>query len=81
MNDHENTFVIYLKVKSIITRIKNYFNITYIEALDMLYRSNLYEVLENEDTKMWYYSSYDLFKMFLEEREKGKYTCTEAKNG
>ncbi len=40
----------------------------------MLYNSKLYNALENEETKMWYYSNYDLFKMFLEEKETGKYT-------
>ncbi len=43
---------------------------------------NLYQILvsyENgiydmEETKMWYYSNYDLFRMFLEERNTGSYT-------
>lgn len=42
--------------------------------MDMLYHSKLYEALEKEDTKMWYYSNYDLFKMFLEETKTGKYS-------
>ena len=32
------------------------------------------DVIEKEETKMWYYSNYDLFRMFLEEKETGKYT-------
>ena len=40
----------------------------------MLYNSKIYKALEKEDTKMWYYSSFDLFNMFLEEQETGTYT-------
>ena len=31
-------------------------------------------ILIDEKTKMWYFSNYDLFKMFLEEKENVKYT-------
>ena len=81
MNHNENAFVIYLKVQSLVTSIKNYFNLSYRESLKLLYYSKLYKALENEEAKMWYYSSYDLFKMFLEEKETGDYICMEVKHG
>ena len=62
------------KVQEICIKIVNYFGISYDEAIEKLYNSKLYEVLDNEESKMWYFSSYDLFKMFLEERETGEFT-------
>jgi len=61
-------------VQTLCDSIKNYFNINYEEARKWLYTSKLYAALEDEETKMWYYSNYDLFRMFLEEKETGKYT-------
>lgn len=74
MNDKKFTFILYGKVQSITTFIKNHFNVTYKEALKMFYNSQVYEDLENEKLKMWYFSSTALFNMFLEEHETGKYT-------
>ena len=54
-------------------KIKEELNISYYEANNLLYHSKLYEALEDESTKMWYYSNYDLFLMFLEERKTDKY--------
>ena len=39
-----------------------------------LYRSYLYEKLENEETKVWHYSSEKLFDLFKEEINTGKST-------
>lgn len=71
---NKNYFMILEQIQVLCTNIKNHFNINYDEARKMLYNSKLYNALEDEETKMWYYSSYDLFKMFLEEKETGSYT-------
>ncbi len=71
---NKNYFMILEQIQVLCTNIKNYFNISYDKARKMLYNSKLYNALEDEETKMWYYSSYDLFKMFLEEKETGSYT-------
>lgn len=42
------------------------------DAVTELYSSHLYEMLEQEDTKFWQYSTEKLFEMFLEERNSGK---------
>lgn len=68
-------------VQMMCSYIKNYFNVSYDEVLNWLYHSKLYQALEEEDTKMWYYSSYDLFKMFLMEKETGSYSCREDFRG
>lgn len=66
--------IMFTKIQDLCNSIKKYFNIEYEEATKMLYNSKLYSALEDEETKMWYYSNFDLFKMFLEEKEMGKYT-------
>lgn len=71
------TFILQLKVHSIVTKIKEHLNVSYKDAMKMFYMSRLYKALEKEDTKMWYFSSYHLFNMFLEEKETGKYSCGE----
>ncbi len=62
------------KAQVLTNKIKNYYNISFNEARKLLYNSKIYKAIENEETKMWYYSSFDLFNMFLEEQEKGTYT-------
>ncbi len=41
------------------------------DAVEKLYSSHLYEMLEQEKTKLWHYSTEKLFEMFLEERNSG----------
>lgn len=74
MSDGKFVCIMFEKVQTLCDSIKNYFNISYREAISLLYNSKLYEALEDEETKMWYYSNYDLFRMFLEERDTGRYT-------
>ena len=74
MNKGKFTFIMLEKIQTLCDSIKNYFNISYDETIKLLYNSKLYEALEDEETKMWYYSNYDLFRMFLEEKNTGKYT-------
>lgn len=74
MSEKKFTCILLVKVQGLCNSIKNYFNIDTNEAMNLLYHSKLYEALEKEDTKMWYYSNYDLFKMFLEETKTGKYS-------
>lgn len=62
------------KAQVLTNKIKNYYNISFDQARKLLYNSKIYKAMENEETKMWYYSSFDLFNMFLEEQEKGTYT-------
>lgn len=44
------------------------------ELPEKLYRSQLYEKLENEETKVWHYSSDKLFDLFKEKLNTGKTT-------
>lgn len=47
-------------------------NLSENETITKLYDSYLYEKLEQEETKVWQYSTEKLFEMFLEEKNTGK---------
>ncbi len=81
MNASKFTCMMFVIVQTLCNSIKNYYNISYKEAMSLLYHSKLYNALEDEKTKMWYYSNYDLFRMFLEEMETGKYSTSEVQHG
>ena len=44
------------------------------EAIDKIYGSKLYALLEQEDTKLWYYSTPMLYSLLEEEIRTGKIT-------
>ncbi len=52
--------------------IANKQNITHEEAITKLYASNLYEALENEETKVWQYSTQMLYSLFEQEEKTGR---------
>lgn len=74
MNEKKFANIMFIKAQTLTNSIKNYFNVSYKEARKMFYTSKLYAILEKEETKMWYYSSFDLFNMFLEENKTGDFT-------
>lgn len=47
-------------------------NITDKEAIEKLYNSKLYAALENEETKVWQYSTQMLYSLFEQEMTSGK---------
>ena len=46
-------------------------NITHEAAITKLYASKLYEALENEETKVWQYSTQMLYTLFEQEEKTG----------
>lgn len=44
-------------------------NITEADALNKLYSSKLYELLEKEETKVWQYSTDMLYSLFVKEEQ------------
>lgn len=46
-------------------------SISEIEAVTKLYRSRLYALLEQEDTKLWHYSTDMLFHLLEQEEQTG----------
>jgi len=53
--------------------VKNH-KISETEATAALYKSRLYSLLENEETKLWYFSALTLYKMYDEEVKTGNIT-------
>ena len=46
-------------------------------AANEFYSSDLYALLEQEDTKLWHFSPLTLFNMFDEEKKTGSFTFPE----
>ena len=42
------------------------------EAIRNLYSSKLYQDLENEETKVWQFSTETLYSLYIQEKETGK---------
>lgn len=59
-------------------KIESELNLSEKESITELYSSYLYEKLEQEETKVWQYSTEKLFEMFLEEKNTGKITFPEV---
>ncbi|MDR3019320.1 MAG: hypothetical protein LBU66_00270 [Treponema sp.] len=72
MNKEKFDALLPLIVSSLIHKIIEYKNISHDEAFPQLYNSNLYSYLENEQSKVWYYSAEKLFLLFDEEITTGK---------
>ena len=48
-----------------------------LQATEELYQSELYALLEDEDTKLWHLSPLTLYEMFAEEKQTGQITFPE----
>ena len=46
-------------------------NLSEADAISKLYHSQLYAMLEQEDTKVWQYSTDMLYSLFLQEQQTG----------
>ncbi|SHI08602.1 hypothetical protein [Clostridium grantii] len=57
---------------ALVEKIAVELNLSDKDAVTELYSSHLYEMLEQEETKIWQYSTEKLFEMFLEQRNSGK---------
>lgn len=57
--------------------IENY-NQSEVEASRAFYESEVYALLEQEDTKLWHLSPLTLFNMYDEERKTGQITFPEG---
>lgn len=67
-----------LIVPQVVQLIVLNYSINEIEATRSFYESKVYELLEQEDTKLWHLSPLNLFHMFDEERKTGDITFPEG---
>ncbi|SHH76079.1 hypothetical protein [Clostridium grantii] len=63
---------------ALVEEIAKELKLPYKAALSELYSSYLYEMLEQEETKLWQYSTEKLLEMFLEQRNNGKIVFPEV---
>jgi hypothetical protein len=61
-----------LIVAALVQKVIEQKKISQDEAFSLVYNSSLYFFLENEQTKVWYYSAEKLFRLFDEEFNTGK---------
>jgi hypothetical protein len=63
-----------LKVQSILSLLIELKKMSFEEALQYVYSSELYQLLEKEETKVWYYSPRMLYELIEEEKATGHLT-------
>lgn len=61
-------FLIPQVIKSIVNKTK----LTYEDVINKFYNSELYELLEDDETKLWHFSHVLLADLFIEEITTGK---------
>ncbi len=74
MNDKQFKAMLILIVPNLVKKIEEEYQLSTEDASKKLYTSELYSILEREDTSFWHYSVETLFRMFDEEVKTGKIT-------
>lgn len=64
--------VLQIIISRLVQLIADNMKISQEKAIRLLYSSNLYQKLEQENTKIWHLSVPTLFNLFIEEQETGK---------
>jgi hypothetical protein len=78
MSDEKLTAMLELIVPQIIQLIMDNRRLSNKEAADLLYNSELYEMLEKEESKLWHFSAPTLYSLLDEEITTGKITYPEV---
>ena len=77
MDKQRFSSMLFLLVPQIIQLMIEDSNIDEEKATELLYTSELYAKLENEETKLWHLSANALYELFKEEQETGAITYAE----
>ena len=77
MNNKQFTAVMGLLVPQIIQLIGENDAMNEIAASDSFYRSKVYALLEQEETKLWHFSPLTLYNMCAEEQRNGAFELPE----
>ena len=73
MNKEKYEALLPIFTTDLIQKIITEKNVSEDEAISRLYNSRLYAYLEDEQTKVWHYSTDKLFSLFEEEMNTGKF--------
>ena len=77
MKDEKFGAVMGVLVPQVIRLITENYAYDEMTAANEFYSSNLYALLEQEETKIWHFSPLTLFNMFDEEKKTGSFTFLE----
>lgn len=77
MNEEKFSALIGLIEPQIVHLIVEKYSCDEISATQEFYNSEVYALLEEEDTKLWHFSPLTLFNMFIEEKETGEFYIPE----
>ena len=77
MKDEKFGAVMGILVPQVICLITENYAYDEMTAANEFYTSNLYALLEQEDTKLWHFSPPTLLNMFDEEKKAGSFTIPE----
>lgn len=77
MNDEKFTAVMGVLVEQVVHLITENYEYDELTASNAFYNSEVYALLEQEETKLWHFSPLTLFNMFDEEQKTGRFTLPE----
>jgi len=77
MNSSKLSTALIFIVPQILELVIREYKVDEEKAAEMFYMSQLYKVLEEEETKLWHLSAHALFEMYKEEIETGSITYPE----
>ncbi len=77
MKDEKFGAVMGILVPQVLRLITENYAYDEMTAANEFYSSDLYALLEQEDTKLWHFSPLTLFNMFDEEKKTGSFTIPE----
>ncbi len=77
MNNDKFTAMLILLVPAVVELIVKEYKLSEIKATEQFYNSKVYDLLEDENTKLWHFSPLTLFNMFDEEQKTGRITFPE----
>lgn len=77
MADKKFEAILTLLVSQVVQLICENYPVDEIAASREFYESNVYSLLEQEDTKLWHFSPLTLFNMYNEEKKVGNFEIPE----
>lgn len=77
MTDKKFEAILILLVPQVVQLIHESYSLDEITASQEFYESQVYALLEKEETKLWHFSPLTLFNMYDEERRTGHFEIPE----
>ena len=72
MNERELSTLIWLRIRDIVKMFIAQNDVSASEAFGLVYRSQVFELLSNEKTKLWHYSAHMLYYLLQTEIQTGQ---------